>query len=367
MKEIGILSMQKIKNCGSFMQSYALKKMLEQQGVEKVYFINICPGVQLPGFVPDPPVSFLHKVTNAVIDRDVINKIKRYLFYKFKSNRFCNKYFPMLGLDDICPDHLDMAVIGSDEVFNCCQPSSWGFTTQLYGNIPQAKKVISYAASFGHTTYEQIQNLGIAEEIGKWLKTQTKISVRDDNSFDIVKKLIQQEPQIHLDPALIYDFSKEINQCKELNIKNYILIYAYPNRINEEEMKEIVSFARKNGKRLVSLINYYPWCDNSIIPSSPFKVLKWFQGADYVVTDTFHGTIFSVITKRKFCSLIRHTNIQKMTSLLHTLSLTEQGATNPQEIEKILQQEIHYDLVQSVIEQKRKESYKYLNDAINNQ
>ena len=366
MENVGILSMQRVINYGSFLQAYALKKMLENQGAANVYFIDICQGKTLPGFDPKPKESRFIKFKEAVISGNLISKIKGKSFYDDQSKRFQDKFFPMLGLDDKCPEHLDMAVIGSDEVFNCCQRAKWGYTTQLYGNIPQAKKVISYAASFGHTTYEKLQDLGIAEEIGKWLKTQASISVRDDNSLDIVKNLTQKEPQKHLDPVLIYDFSQEIKQCSEPNIKNYIIIYAYRDRIHSiEEINEIRNFARKTGKRLVSLGSYYSWCDKSIVPTSPFEVLKWFRSADYIITDTFHGTIFSVISRRKFCTLLRNTNTQKLSSLLNTLSLTEQGImTKPQQIGKILQQDINYDLVESLIAQEREKSNKYLNIAM---
>lgn len=91
-----------------------------------------------------------------------------------------------------------------------------------------------------------------------------------------------------------------------------MLIYSYQGRIsNKDEIKKIVEFAKLKGLRLISVFCRYNWCDKAIIPDTPFDVLAWFKGASFVVTDTFHGTIFSVITHRSFCSLIRNDNEQK--------------------------------------------------------
>ena len=79
--------------------------------------------------------------------------------------------------------------------------------------------------------------------------------------------------------------------------------------------------------KLISIFCRYDWCDEAIIPETPFDVLGWFKGAEYVVTDTFHGTIFSIITGRKFVTLVRKsgrvTNREKISSLLRQLELEE--------------------------------------------
>ena len=97
--------------------------------------------------------------------------------------------FPVLGLDCLAPFRFDVVFIGSDEVFNCCQKSFWGYTPQLYGRVSQADRVVSYAGSFGHTTYEQLWSAGVTEEIGDTMKKLSAISVRDRNSYEIVERL----------------------------------------------------------------------------------------------------------------------------------------------------------------------------------
>lgn len=179
-KIIGILSMQRVINYGSFLQAYALKQLLSQNGTNEVCFIDINPGRQLPGFSQRTlKVRFkkiLH-IVNCIICGKLLQKVRNKLFYTRlqDSIRTC---FPLLRLEDKPERQPDIVVIGSDEVFNCCQRCTWGYTLQLYGDIPYAQKVISYAGSFGHTTYEQLKSFNIDHEIGSVMQKLAAISVQ---------------------------------------------------------------------------------------------------------------------------------------------------------------------------------------------
>lgn len=77
----------------------------------------------------------------------------------------------------------------------------------------RAKKIISYAASFGNTGIKELRRFDVQDEIAELLKKFTAISVRDKNSEAIVKELTGKMPQKHLDPVLIYDYKKEVTSC----------------------------------------------------------------------------------------------------------------------------------------------------------
>lgn len=85
--------------------------------------------------------------------------------------------------------------------------------------------------------------------------------------------------------------------------------------------------------------------DKSIMSDTPFEVLKVFEKAAYVVSDTFHGTIFSIITHSKFCTLVRDTAVNKMTTLLKMVGLQNHIVKNCKELDSILMNDINYDLV----------------------
>lgn len=372
-KKVGILSMQRVINYGSFLQAYALKQLLLQNGADEVYFIDIEKGRELPGFEYSKNQSKWHKLKRLL---QII--FTGLLFQKIRDKKFTKSLkksiedcFPILELDKPAPKEFDLVVIGSDEVFNCCQRAPWGYTLQLYGRVLNAKKVVSYAGSFGHTRYEQLVQLGIDKEIGETLKTMSAISVRDQNSYDIVEKLTGIKAEMHLDPVLIYGYEKEIAERKVNYPEKYMVVYSYQGRINDKrEIKEIVSFAKEQKLKLISIFCRYDWCDEAIIPETPFDVLGWFKGAEYVVTDTFHGTIFSIITGRMFVTLVRKTgrvtNGEKISSLLRQLGLEERCVEVDKKIlGSILADNIDWIRVDRVLVEDRKCCRNYLESLVN--
>lgn len=133
---------------------------------------------------------------------------------------------------------LDVLVIGSDEVFNCVQNNTnVGFSSELFGvnnNAKKAKKVITYAASFGNTTVEKLKKYGVKDEVAGYLQKLDAISVRDANSGRIVKELTGKEPLYNLDPVLAYDF---IGKCSDIpaNVPEdkYMILYGYDGRFSK--------------------------------------------------------------------------------------------------------------------------------------
>ncbi len=362
-KVVGILSMQRVLNYGSFLQAYALKQVLLQNGADEVYFIDIEKGRSLPGYELNKSICRKIKLALSFLFAGCLfSRLRDRKFIKEVTDSIASQ-FPILGLDNPVPSHFDVVFIGSDEVFNCCQKSIWGYTPQLYGRIPQAERVLSYAGSFGHTTYEQLHEVGIAGEIGDTMKKLSGISVRDRNSYEIVERLTGIRPDIHLDPVLIYGYKEEIAE-RNINIQQpYMVIYSYQGRISDKnEIREIVAFAKSKGLRLISVFCRYNWCDEAVIPETPFDVLAWFKGAEYVVTDTFHGTIFSIITHRSFCSLIRDNNGQKMASLLEQMSLSDRGVLDGdlQKIESVLNIPIGYEMVEDILQKERRRAIEYI-------
>lgn len=361
-KIVGILSMQRVLNYGSFLQAYALKQLLLQNGADEVHFIDIEKGRSLPGYEPIIWWRRVLKGLKFLCMGKLKTWVKDQMYWKRVTRKIALSY-PLLDSEEITQSHYDLVVIGSDEVFNCCQPSSWGYTLQLYGHVPNADRVISYAGSFGHTTLKQLQEQNICFEIGETMKSMYSISVRDSNSFHIVKMLTDITPELNLDPVLIYGYIREIADASYPKKEPYILLYTYPGRIRQKnEIEQIVKFANSNDLRLISVFCRYDWCDSSIVLDRPFDVFGWFKGAKYVITDTFHGTIFSIITRCNFCTFVRNNNSQKITSLLSMLKLIDRASCD---ILSVFKKEINYDSVDEILENERANSMKYLKKALN--
>lgn len=352
--KIGILSMQEVKNYGSFLQAFSLKKNIEALGHD-VDFINIIPGRQLAEY-KQPKFARYQKLFSRLAGWDFIKRFKT--IYAFQS-RFSKEFLPYLGAGLGNNDkHFDTVVIGSDEVFNFAQQTWFGFSPQLFGHGLNADKVITYAASFGATTVEKIEHLGLRDEISGYLKNLTKISVRDKNSFDVVKELTGITPLINVDPVLIYDYSKFVPQ--ERHKSDYIIVYSYPGRIKDKkEIDAIKAFAKSKHFRLLSIGHYFPWCDNVVVPN-PFEVLSYFRDAAYIVTDTFHGSVFSIKYNKQFATIVRGMNNNKLSFLLQQFGLQDRIVSDMSQLSDIEDAPIDYTLVNGIIEAEKKRSLDYL-------
>ena len=355
MMKVGILSMQRIQNYGSFLQAYGLKHILEDLGCE-VQFVDYHPGETL---VPsDGGTGIMRKLSKAIdafkLDGPLIEKIR---FIRYKKN-YATSYYPFLGITEeknYTPE-LDVLVIGSDEVFNCVQNNTnVGFSPELFGQGNKAKKLISYAASFGNTTIEKLEKYGVKDKVAEWLGDFDAISVRDNNSGEIVNELTGAGPVYNLDPALMYDFIWKCNDIpKDVPDKDYMLLYGYSGRFSKEECKEIRKFADSKGLKIFCIGGVQDCCDK-FIDVDPFSVIAYFQHADSVVTDTFHGTILSIITHRQFVSVVRkigYGNSEKLTDLLERLKLQNRELSAMSELKK-LDEPIAFEMTDSIIKAER--------------
>ena len=353
MKRIGILSMQEVHNYGSYLQAFALKKTIENCIDADVDFVPIEQGI----LIPEYRRSIRVKIKKSIERFFHIDFLRRLRYNRLYHRRFAQEFVPELIGNSHKGVGYDTVVIGSDEVFHFAQLSPWGFTTQLYGDVPNANRVISYAASFGATTLDIIDHHGLREEISNAMSKLAAVSVRDRNSFNIASALVDMPVNINVDPVLLFDYKGYI---KEPDDDNFIVVYTYPNRIKRvEEVNAIKTFAHKTNKKIITIGFYFPWSDETVVPH-PFEVLGYIKKAAYVVTDTFHGCVMSIICNKQFVAIARDSNRNKMLSLLADYKLENQLVGQMDELESKAMTGIAYSKVNEIIESKREAAMNYL-------
>ena len=151
--------------------------------------------------------------------------------------------------------------------------------------------------------------------------------------------------------------------------EKYLILYAYAGRISIDEADWIAEYAKRKNLKVYA-IGGIQKCADRFIDCSPFEVLAYFRNAEEVITDTFHGSIFSVITHRPFTTLIRKSvgnsygNEEKLSDLLNRLGLTERMTIKVEDTERINQQPIDYEKVDNVLQKQREIAKKYLQNNI---
>ena len=352
---IAILSMQRVLNFGSVLQAYSLQKILEQITKKPVCFIDI----------EEDRVCFSKKTVFAEVDmgeekvlsNSIFSRAKRWSMKCFSSwnkkkiRRFMRETLCLSDNDN--DDTYDMVVVGSDEVFN----HRHGLNLQLHGDVKQSNGVITYAASAGSAVIDDIstEDQKLAREA---ISRFSAISVRDRATQKYVQSLYDGNVQHHLDPVLVGDLDKRKHH--RVWLKNYLLVYAYGYRIKSvQEINAIQKYAKDRGLKTVAIGGSQPWCD-LYIPVSPFRMLDYFYYADAVVTDTFHGTIFSVINQKRFAAIVRKTNEKKLRGLLEDLHLQDREVRHMDQLANVLDASVDYRVVKEIRDKEKQRTYTYL-------
>ena len=285
--KIAVVTVHDSANFGSFLQAYALQNVLEKDGHE-VYFAITRDKKYVKGlyykFVLSRE-SVLHPVRTL---KNIINGRKKYRLFKEEQ-----KCFKEIEADEI--RGCDLSILGSDEI--------WNIRTEVFRDLifygEHSVKAIAYAVSAGLAKPEEFEKY---PEITRLIKKIDAPLVRDENTARCVEKITGTAPSEVCDPTLLADSSIYNKPYTDEYIKNNrcLMLYMYQPDIRTRNI--ITEFARKQGLRLVSVGFYYDWCDYNVL-CSPLEFCSVLKEAEYVITTTLHGTIFSVLNNKKFVSI----------------------------------------------------------------
>lgn len=376
--KVGIMSMQRIVNYGSFLQALSLKKMIESLGDEVVFVdyridANVehrnSRKMQLANRLDQCKVKLKRQV-KSLLFRTGAARLSPRLEKKLQDryNKFLSSY-SYLGMTERYRYRtpVDVLVIGSDEVFNCLQcGNTVGYSLELFGKNHRADRLVSYAASFGAATLDRLREHGVDGEVGEHLRKFDLLSVRDHNSAQVVQALTGITPEQHLDPVLVGNL--EDLDWEQVSVDSpYLVVYGYANRFTAEEGEAITAYAREKGLKTVALCESQRFCD-TYIEATPAQILSYIRGAEYVVTDTFHGTIFSTICHRPMAVFCRHTgimpNAQKLLDLLGKLGLESRLVQDPGNLSRVLEAPVDFTQADSLRSRERQRTLEYLQRAL---
>lgn len=340
--KICIITLYNSLNYGAYLQALILSNVLKQSE-NRVSFLNT--KVRQP----------LRAMARSLIKNMISFRCKEVCFELVKYFNF-QKVIKKLTICDYREHMLkeqDIFVFGSDEIWNISRKEINKYPVLFGIGIPDSY-FVSYAPSINKTNLEQIRkNDSFINAIQRF----NKLSVRDAHSLDTLKVITSKDIELVLDPTFL--FSKDMYHSleKECYEKDYILIYGYENRFNQKSINQIKEFAQVRKLRLISVGNYFDWCDKNI-PANPFEFLSYVKNALYVITNTFHGTIFSIIYNKKFVTYCGKE--LKINDVLKQFKLESRNVDNSSTLKQVIEDEIDYESVNNLIKIYKDNSYKYI-------
>lgn len=277
-----IITVYNHDNCGSFLQAYALGKVLLESGHSVSYLESPLKGKDYNRF---------YTVLRLTYKGDI--KAVPYFLARRRNFAKVQKCFHVYN-PSVDPKP-EVVIIGSDTLWNHQKPFYRAMAMEYHGlSFPEAK-VITYAMSAANTSVDEyIKTVAPFKE-------RIKIShflARDMHTKNIIDEVYGLNSKIVCDPTLLLHKEDYYSMACPLTYKKYILLY-YFNEMTDSQKNHVRMFADKNNLKIVTFSFRKPWGDK-ILNASPINFISWFKEADYVLTDTFHGTAFSIIFEKNF-------------------------------------------------------------------
>lgn len=289
----------------------------------------------------------------------VFNYNKKRTLERFKrAENLIGDYYTECG-------NLDGVIIGSDEVFAL----HTGPTPVFFGHALPSERVFAYGGCFGPTTLNDVDKYHCRALVSSGLKSMCGLGMRDMNSVQIGETLTGMKPELVCDPVILYGYREELSGMARPMSSKYILIYSYDNYLNElYEVEAIKAFARKNGCKVVSPGFYHSWADKNV-NADPIELLNWFQHSEFVVTNTFHGCVMSIITGREMAVKLRkgtsnHDNANKLYNLMQEYEITDRQIDDKMQLDEVFRQKVNWEATNQQIKKRRAASMDFLKRMI---
>ena len=317
-QRIGILTLSASDNCGSLLQAYALKRLLENYGeVEVINFSSESSHVMY-----DIPHLTLRKRLKMAFDSTKRAKYQNLARCKRAYASFRKHQLQMDEEELFSKDvgkikfKYDVIVAGSDQVWNVRMGD---FDEAFFLGWTDAKKV-AYAPSLGGRDVRLSKN---ADQIIKWIKEFDFLSVREEIGKKCLEDVSGRMVEKVLDPTLVLPESEWTKLIGERLVKeDYIFYYSWAYRYDKQ--LELVKKESKRLKMPVVVIDSRKWLNRDekqygfIISENegPLVFLNLMYYANHVYVESFHGMVFAYIFKKNFWLLDWHEDLHQLDSRL---------------------------------------------------
>lgn len=368
-KKIGILTFHRARNIGTCLQAFALQEYLAKN-YKETELIDY-----RPQYIEDSFGVFIKDLYRAAkgnkkaevvfwlktILRFPFSCVREWKFYKFRKDKFhiSNQMYKTqdsMNAIEPCYSHI---FFGSDQIWN--PQLTENIDPIFFGDFSsQEIAKASYAASLGANVLSEEEKKKLQKEV----KCLDFIGVREKSAKEILNNLVGEDVFINIDPTLLLDRETWEANLDRINVKDkYILVYAL--EINEELIKIVKQIAKDKNLKVVALDmkNRYGKYGITRYTTSPTQFLSYVKNSEYVITNSFHGTVFSIIFRKQFLSIPHKTRSTRVKDLLETLGLERRLVYTQAECIDI-DEAIDFDSAQRKLEPLQQASKMYIDKVL---
>jgi hypothetical protein len=366
--KIGILTFHRAENFGAVLQAYALQEYLASHGggntVEIVDYRDRI--IERRYGLIDLSILFSRKNIFAsmlvLINRFLtfpIRKQKKRAYLQFRSAYLKQSKKQFFSKEDFNTNDYDLYICGSDQIWH---PTITGSLNPVYFLcFADKSRKIAYAPSADAGAFAYYaKNAGTLHE---YIANLDALSVREQILSDELSKYTDKKIETVIDPVFLNDKSRYTNLVKDNGNRNYILVYHVA---ESGEMSRIArQAARETSKEVIEIhsnIKPFKGHKNYKQDLGPIEVLSYIYYADLIITNSFHGTAFSIIFKKNFY-VVNNWSI-RLKQLLENAGLTDRFAASASGIN--LDAQTDYAVVDSRLYPAIEKSREYLKDSIDN-
>lgn len=376
MKKVGIVTFHLAHNYGAVLQAYALTTYLKKYNNNDVEMINYYNKRVYGSYkIFKPFRKNLIKYCSQLLE-DIRfyndNKERYKTFEKFINNNFkLTKRFKNVCSLNQKNMYYDFLITGSDQVWNkkIVGELSDVYTLNILNGDNNIKK-ISYAASIGNT--DMVKNN--MEEYKNKLNQINYISVRENDAYKVLKEILPKEKKIMqvLDPTLLLT-KKEWNEFLKNNQPECIreaekYIIAYDVAPNDEFIKIANYVSSITDLKIIYFDKKNPGFKNKSISAykrGPVSFVNYIKNAEYVITTSFHATVFSIIFNKKFFVIPHKQTGSRVISLLDLLNIKDRVYNDFDDFKNInINKAVKWNLVEEKLSKEREKSVKWLKSAM---
>lgn len=320
---VGILTFHDVFNSGAFWQAYATCDVLQRMGHEPII------------------INYTHKAhrfrpLRRLCSLAFFRRPQSWADYCLKARAFAQSQKKLLPLsrqflthEALAAEHFDAVLIGADIVWDFRNPHL-GQDPVYFGDSLNTSRLISWAASMGSCALE--------EEVPGFVRTGlakfNALSVRDEKTAALVKQVCGKAATILPDPT--FNLNLAAAPRGTTPAKPYIAVYISPGLVSPGFAAQARAFAVKTGLPLYAVGYRASWADRNFVAAAPEDWLATIEQAEYVLTNTFHGTVFSILLGKQFAMEHNIAIESKTKGMLERLGLDSRAVRSGADMAQIL-------------------------------